>query len=104
MLGITEREAVGRLFYTTGRLLDADGAPISEHASPILAPGPDRQPQQGTAHWVARADGSRFPGDWRSTPVIEDDIVTGVVVTFADTTGPHRGAAPVPQAQDHPRR
>src|SRR6266853_5035885 len=104
MLGITAREAVGRPFYTTVRLLDADGAPISEHASPILAPGPDRQPQQGTAHWVARADRTRFPVDWRSTPVIEDDIVTGVVVTFEDTTERHRVAATVREVEDQLRQ
>ena len=104
MLGITAREAVGRPFYTTVRLLDADGAPISAHASPLLAPGPDRQPQQGTAHWVARADGTRFPVDWRSTPVIEDDIVTGVVVTFEDTTERHRVAATVRDVEDQLRQ
>jgi two-component system cell cycle sensor histidine kinase/response regulator CckA len=104
MLGVTARGAMGRPLHTIVRLRDADGTPAPEHESPILVPVRDRQTQQGTGHWMARADGTRFPVDWRSTPVIEDEIVTGVVVTFEDTSERHRAAATVREVEEQLRQ
>ena len=104
MVGVTARQAMGRPFQGILRLLDADGTPVPQHESPLPGPEPDRRPQQRTAHWVARADGTRFPVEWRSTPVIEDDIVTSVVVTFADTTERHRVAATVRDVEEQLRQ
>ncbi|HKW94237.1 MAG TPA: ATP-binding protein [Methylomirabilota bacterium] len=104
MLGITSRRAMGRPFQASVRLLHADGTAVAEHESPIRTGRPDGQPQHETTHWVERADGTRFPVDWRSTPVMEDDTVSGVVVTFEDTTERHHVAAAVRDVEEQLRQ
>jgi PAS domain S-box-containing protein len=104
MLGINTRRAMGRPLTASVRLLHADGTPVPDPESTVLAPLRDGQPRHMSGHWLERADGSRLPVDWRSTPIIEGDVPTGVVITFEDTSERHRAAATVRDVEEQLRQ
>src|SRR5207244_8305062 len=67
--------------------------PVAEADLPIFAPLADGRARHATDAVFARADGSYFPVDYVTTPMIERNHLTGLVVTFNDITERHRAAA-----------
>ncbi|MBI2205949.1 MAG: PAS domain-containing protein [Candidatus Rokubacteria bacterium] len=78
---LTDRPVAGLL-----RPLNAEGAEIPAGESPLLAPLHDGRPRSVTEGLFARMDGTTFPVDCISTPMIERGTLTGVVVSFRDVT------------------
>jgi PAS domain S-box-containing protein len=84
MLGRDPAEAIGRPFEAVLGLGAAEGG--GEWVNPVratLATGQARETRDGA---FRRADGSSFPVEYASTPMVEDGRITGAVVTFRDVT------------------
>ena len=65
---------------------DADGRTLPEESAPLFLPLRNGTPSYVTEALFQRADGSTFPVDYISTPIIERQRVTGLVVSFRDVT------------------
>jgi PAS domain S-box-containing protein len=98
MLGTDARRAVGRPIGDILKQLGPDITPLADADFPILAPMADGRARQATDDIFARADGSYFPVDYVATPMIERNHLTGVVVSFNDTTERQRAAAALKQS------
>ena len=86
MLRLNAGALVGRPLAAAVREAQPDGTLLAPDASPILAPLHDRAPRYVTEASFQRVDGTRFPVDYISTPMIERGELTGVVVSFRDVT------------------
>ena len=93
MLGADGRRAVGRPIGEILRMVGPAREPVAEADLPIFAPLADGRARHATDAVFARADGSYFPVDYVTTPMIERNHLTGLVVTFNDITERHRAAA-----------
>ena len=90
MLGLSESAALGQPLARILEHTRADGIPFPGRVSPILASLKNGKPRQGTNEIFRRSDGSSFPADYHVTPTIEQNELTGLVVTFSDATERHR--------------
>jgi PAS domain S-box-containing protein len=90
MLGLSESNALGQPLARILEHTRADGIPFPGRVSPILAALKNGKPHQGTNEIFRRRDGSSFPADYHVTPTIEQNELTGLVVTFSDATERHR--------------
>ena len=93
MLGVDARRSIGKLVGPVVVHLRTDGAPVADADSQITAPLRDGTARQASDQNFTRADGSYFPVDYVSTPMIEREQLTGVVVSFKDITERHRSEA-----------
>lgn len=87
LLGYDEAEAVvgkevDRLIHQT----DPDGTPHSPETCPLRAAQREGREVHDDRDLFTRADGSRFPVEYRSHPLFRDGRVVGAVVTFSDIT------------------
>ncbi|MBI3606831.1 MAG: PAS domain-containing protein [Nitrospirae bacterium] len=86
MLGLEETTLLGRPIAQLIRQTKADGSPYPDDESPFLMPLRNGASYHMTDTMFWRKDGPRFAIEYRSTPIIEGDEVTGLVVTFSDIT------------------
>jgi PAS domain S-box-containing protein len=93
LLGVEARFTVGKPIGEVVRLLDAHGTLLPDARSPLFAPLRDGKARHASDQIFARHDGSYIPVDYVSTPMIERDQLTGVVVSFNDITERHRSEA-----------
>jgi len=93
MLCVDGRRAVGRPVAETLSMLGSDGTPLAPADLPIFAPLADGRARQATDAVFTRADGSELPVDYVTTPMIERNHLTGLVVSFNDITERQRAAA-----------
>jgi len=93
MLGVGVRAAVGKPIGRFVQHLSTDGKPMPNDESSIFAPVRDRITRQASDQIFGRPDGSYIPVDYVSTPMIERDELTGLVVSFNDITERHRSEA-----------
>lgn len=86
-------EAGASMFGTTPS--DLIGRPFSALTEGVegsrLEPAPMRTSEDDTDHHLVdevfrRADGTTFPVEYRTGPLVEDSVIVGAVVTFADIT------------------
>jgi len=86
MLGIAPEEALGRNMHRLTHHSRADGSPYPLEECPIY-----RAFQAGQSHRMDdevfwRGDGTSFPVEYSSSPILEDGVLKGAVITFADIT------------------
>ncbi|MEW6418587.1 MAG: PAS domain S-box protein [Nitrospirota bacterium] len=86
MLGYEVEELIGQPSHQIWHHSRTDGSPYPEEECPIYAAYKD-----GTVHHVRdeffwRKDGTGFPVEYTSTPILEDGKLVGAVVTFKDIT------------------
>ena len=86
MIGSPSEELVGRHMHAIVHHMKPDGALYPEDECPIY-----RASHDGTVQHVAdevfwRKDGTSFPVEYSSTPIIERGGIVGAVVTFRDIT------------------
>jgi PAS domain S-box-containing protein len=70
-------------------VLGGSGASDADFASDglsFLQPLDDGAPRAGSNEIFQRGDGTSFPADYHSAPIIEQGELTGVVVTFSDVS------------------
>ncbi|MDD5268061.1 MAG: PAS domain S-box protein [Methylococcales bacterium] len=84
-LGFSTEELHGRQSHSMFHHTRADGNPYPAEECPVHAAYKEGVVHRGSdLYW--RKDGSSFPVDFISTPIMEGGEVTGAVVTFRDIT------------------
>jgi PAS domain S-box-containing protein len=86
MLGWTKEELVGRPMHSTLHHSKADGTPYPPEECPIYAAIKDGKTYSMAEEVFWKKDGSCFPVEYVSTPIVERNTVTGAVVIFKDIT------------------
>ena len=86
MLGYRPEELLGQNMHKLAHHHREDGSIYPVEECPIF-----RAFQRGEHCWIDtdifwRADGSRFPVEYSSSPIVENGITTGAVVTVSDIT------------------
>ncbi len=88
-LGYDVNDLVGKPSHATWHHSRPDGTPYPSDECPIYAAYRDGVNHTGEeTFW--RADGTGFPVDFTSRPIVEEGRITGAVVTFRDITGRKR--------------
>jgi PAS domain S-box-containing protein len=98
ILGLRARSVVGKRLGEVVQHLATDGTRLPDAESPLLAPLRDGKPEHAADQIFGRMDGSYVPVDYVSTPMVERDQLTGVVVSFNDITARHRSEAALQQS------
>jgi len=93
MLGYRVEELIGVPMHPTMHHTRPDGSPYPQEACPMYAAFKD-----GIVHHVDdevlwRKDGTSFPVEYTSTPILEEGRLIGAVVTFQDITERKKMAA-----------
>lgn len=86
MLGYTAEELIGQLSHSLWHHTKADGTPCPREVCNIYAAYHDGVTHSSSAEVFWRKDGTRFSVEYTSTPIYENDQLTGAVVTFTDIT------------------
>ncbi|MFC1968474.1 PAS domain S-box protein [Chloroflexota bacterium] len=87
MLGYEQDDLIGHLHHELAHHSKPNGRPYPNQECPIYAAFKD-----GTVHTSVddevfwRKDGTSFPVEYTSTPIIQDGVILGAVVTFQDIT------------------
>jgi len=84
MLGYGRREMLGKSMHALIHHSHPDGSPYNRETCPM-----DAAFNKGTIHHVTdevlwRKDGTSFPVEYKSTPILKNNVVIGAVVTFGD--------------------
>nr|MCU0296607.1 PAS domain S-box protein [Candidatus Nanopelagicales bacterium] len=100
MLGYEgEGELLGREMHALVHHTCRDGRPLSAEDCPILLACCQNKVVRLEDEALWRADGTSFPADYRSYPMVRDGAVIGSVVTFTDITERKEREAQLVQAQ-----
>ena len=86
MLGWRTEDVLGRNMHALVHHTHADGRDYPEADCPIFNAFRRGLPCRIDDELLWRADGSSFPAEYSSYPVLEDGAVQGAVVTFVDIT------------------
>ena len=86
MTGWTEADLLGKPIHDMHHHTKADGSPYPRDECPIYAATRDGAVHRIDDEVFWRKDGSSFPVEYISTPVIEDGEICGAVVVFKDIT------------------
>jgi PAS domain S-box-containing protein len=84
MLGYEFEELLGRPGHSCWHHSRPDGSPFPKEDCPILITGLNGVEHHDFNALFWRKDGTGFPVEYVSTPILEQGQVTGVVVTFSD--------------------
>ena len=87
MTGHEVEELVGRDPHDLIHHTRADGSPYRRQDCPIFASLGDGTVHRSESDVYWRKDGTSFPVEYTSTPILEGGRVTGAVVVFKDITG-----------------
>jgi PAS domain S-box-containing protein len=93
MLGRRTEDVLGRNMHELMHHTHADGRPYPEAACPIYNAFRRGLPCRIDDEVLWRADGSSFPAEYSSHPVIDGGQVRGAVATFVDITERRRAEA-----------
>ncbi|OJH33513.1 sigma 54-interacting transcriptional regulator [Cystobacter ferrugineus] len=86
MFGWSVEEMIGQNVHLLHHHSHADGSPYPVEDCPIYQAVRDRLLHEGRQEVFWRRDGTAFPVEFTSTPVIADDRIIGAVVVFRDIT------------------
>jgi PAS domain S-box-containing protein len=100
LIGYEPHEVIGRNMHNLTHHAHPDGAPYPEADCPIFNAFRRGLPCRIDSEVFWRRDGSAFPVEYSSHPVIEDSKVRGAVVTFVDITERKRAADALQRAKD----
>lgn len=99
LIGYEPHELIGRNMHGLTHHARPDGAPYPEAECPIFNAFRRGLPCRIDSEVFWRRDGSSFPVEYSSHPVIEDGQVRGAVVTFVDITERKRAADALQRAK-----
>lgn len=86
MLGWDADELIGKSMHQLHHHTRPDGTPFTKHTCPIYAAFKDGEVHHVDDEVFWRKDGSNFPVDYTSTPIVENGKLAGAVVVFQDIT------------------
>ncbi len=87
MLGYTDESfLLGQRMHGLTHHTRADGSPYPVEACPTYATCRTGKRTRAEGELLWRADGSAFPADYQSHPMVQDGEVVGAVITFSDMT------------------
>ncbi|HOA92194.1 MAG TPA: histidine kinase [Quisquiliibacterium sp.] len=86
MLGHPAPDVIGRDMHALTHHTRPDGQPYPHEACPIFAAFREGTPCRIDRELFWRADGTSFPVEYSSHPIVEGGAVLGAVVTFVDIT------------------
>jgi len=87
MLGYEQEDLIGQLHHEIVHHSRPDGKPYPNEECPVYSAFKDGAVHTNVDDEVFwRKDGTSFPIEYTSTPIIEDDKILGAVVTFRDIT------------------
>jgi PAS domain S-box-containing protein len=86
MLGWEPRDMIGKNIHRIHHHTHADGSPYPVEDCPIYKAVRDGVVHEGRQEVFWRRDGSSFPVEFTSTPVIAEGRIAGAVVVFRDIT------------------
>ncbi len=86
MLGYEVEELLGRPSHSTWHHTKPDGSPYPKEECEIYTAYRDGAVHRTSTEVFWRKDGTSFPVEYASTPINEQGLVAGAVVTFADIT------------------
>ncbi len=93
MLGYQPEEVLGKDMHDLIHHHRPDGSPYPRDACRIYRAFRNRQGCHVDDEMLWRRDGTPFPAEYFSYPIVEKDITTGAVVTFTDITERRRAEA-----------
>ncbi len=85
-LGYEAEEAVGQSMHNLIHHSHQDGSPYPVEDCPIYRAFRSGAGCRVDSEVMWRKDGTSFPAEYTSRPILEDDLVKGAVVTFTDIT------------------
>ena len=100
LIGYEPHEVIGRNMHELTHHARPDGSAYPEAECPIFNAFRRGLPCRIDSEVFWRRDGSAFPVEYSSHPVIEDSQVRGAVVTFVDITDRRRAADALQRAKD----
>ncbi len=86
MLGYAPEELLGKNMHEVCHHSHNDGSPYPTEACPIYQAFREERRVRVDDDVFWRQDGSSFPVEYSSSPIIEDGITRGCIVTFVDIT------------------
>jgi two-component system cell cycle sensor histidine kinase/response regulator CckA len=86
MTGWAPGELSGKLLHETLHHTRPDGTPYPAEECPVFQTLKDGKARRIVDEVFWRKDGTSFPVEYTSTPVLEGDRLVGAVVTFSDVT------------------
>lgn len=86
MVGWSQEELIGAHQHSVLHYKKPDGTPYPVEECPVYAVFKDGEPRLVTDEVFWKKDGSSFPVEYLSNPIIEDGVLVGAVVVFKDTT------------------
>jgi PAS domain S-box-containing protein len=97
-LGYQAQDVLGRNMHDLAHHSHADGAHYPEHTCPIFNAFRQGLPCRIDSELFWRKDGTPFPVEYSSYPILDAGQVQGAVVTFVDTSERRRAEAALRQA------
>ena len=86
MLGYGSDELIGMHSHSTWHHTRTDGSPYPEEECRIYATMRDGMARRSDDEVFWKKDGTSFPVEYTATPLYENSIISGAVVTFRDIT------------------
>jgi PAS domain S-box-containing protein len=93
MLGHRREDLIGQQMHDTIHHTDAGGQPYPVEECPIYRAFREGRGCRIDDELFFRADGSSFPAEYSSYPILDQGMVCGAVVTFSDITARKRTEA-----------
>jgi PAS domain S-box-containing protein len=100
LIGYEPAELIGRNMHELTHHSRADGSAYPEAECPIFNAFRQGLPCRIDSEVFWRRDGTAFPVEYSSHPIVEDGRVRGAVVTFVDITERRRAADALQRAKD----
>jgi len=86
MLGFEAEDLVGKAMHALVHHTYPDGRDFPRECCPMFLTSQDGQPRSVDDEVLWRKDGTSFPVEYGTTPVVKDGRVVGTVVSFRDIT------------------
>jgi PAS domain S-box-containing protein len=104
LLGYEPGELAGRSMHQILHHSKSDGSPYPSEECPIRASLRDSLVYRVSTEVFWRKDGTNFPVEYVTTPIVEDGAVTGAVVVFRDITERREAERAVQESQERFRQ
>ncbi len=86
MLGYSSNDLLGKIMHKAHHHTQKDGSPYPMKECPIILTIEHGKPVTVTDEVFWRKDGTSFPVEYMSAPIIDGDKINGAVVSFRDIT------------------